>query len=298
MPDSPRSHCQRSRGLRTTAGALLTGLALAAGLHTAPAQAQGAGTGPASPVGAGRIATLRVEDQGSRWLVWADNRLAGPAEVLVDFAASRNVSARPALPARATLPAGGSRVVTVIGHGGGGAEPRFRLRLQSIPGQPGTRPEDVLYGFPLEAAGVRVDQGFGGGYSHHDDENRYAVDLAVPEGTPVLAARDGVVMQVGTPPHHHHASGNFVRLLHDDGTMTVYAHLQPGGALVAPGARVRAGDRIGLSGNTGHSTGPHLHFAVQANRGMQLVSLPFRMDGLPDPDGPGADGGVRTRSGP
>lgn len=262
----------------------------------------GAGQRPlASQAGSGRIATLRVEDRGSRWLVWADNRLAGPAEVLVDFSESRNVSSRPLLPARATLPAGGSRVVSVI-EGNGSGEPRFRLQVRSIPGQPGTRPEDVMYRLPLDSGAIRVDQGFGGGFSHQDDENRYAIDLAAAPGTPVLAARDGVVMQIershGKVAGGTGASGNYVRLLHHDGTMSVYAHLQPGGVLVAPGQQVHAGERIGLSGSTGYTTGPHLHFAVQANRGMQLVSLPFRMEGLPEPIDLPARDGVKTRSGP
>ena len=49
---------------------------------------------------------------------------------------------------------------------------------------------------------------------------------------------------------------------------------------VRAGQTVNAGQRIGLSGNTGFSTRPHLHFAVQVNRGMQLVSIPFRMRGV------------------
>jgi murein DD-endopeptidase MepM/ murein hydrolase activator NlpD len=74
-----------------------------------------------------------------------------------------------------------------------------------------------------------------------------------------------------------------VRLLHDDGAMSVYAHLKTDGVHVRVGQRVRAGQPIGLSGNTGFTTGPHLHFAVQVNRGMRLESIPFRMR---SPQGP------------
>ena len=74
-----------------------------------------------------------------------------------------------------------------------------------------------------------------------------------------------------------------VRLVHEDGAMSVYAHLKADGVLVRVGQHVRAGQQIGLSGNTGFTTGPHLHFAVQANRGMRLESIPFRMRG---PQGP------------
>ena len=72
---------------------------------------------------------------------------------------------------------------------------------------------------------------------------------------------------------------NFVRIVHDDGTMALYAHLKSEGVLVRVGQRVRKAEAIGLSGNTGFTTGPHLHFAVQVNRGMQLQSIPFRMFG-------------------
>ena len=76
---------------------------------------------------------------------------------------------------------------------------------------------------------------------------------------------------------------NFIRVLHADGSMALYAHLKPETARVGPGARVRAGQVIGEVGSTGFSTGPHLHFVVQLNRGMRIESVPFRMSG---PDGP------------
>ena len=69
-------------------------------------------------------------------------------------------------------------------------------------------------------------------------------------------------------------SGNYVRILHDDGTMGVYLHLMRGSVAVREGQRVEAGMQIGRSGNTGNSTGPHLHFVVQRNVGLALG--PFR----------------------
>jgi murein DD-endopeptidase MepM/ murein hydrolase activator NlpD len=100
----------------------------------------------------------------------------------------------------------------------------------------------------------------------------------MPEGTPIIAARGGMVVKTengqtgrGTDP-----SGNFVRVLHDDGTMGVYLHLQKGSVSVREGQRVGVGSPLALSGNTGNSSGPHLHFVVQRNTGMGLVSIPYQ----------------------
>jgi murein DD-endopeptidase MepM/ murein hydrolase activator NlpD len=235
------------------------------------------------------IASLRTQRAGEGIDAIVDNRLAGPVEVRLAFTRAANVHALPALPARAVVPAGRSRVVahvTSVDPGRGGD---FELRMEVVPGDPASRPLDVEYLLPLRLAGWRIDQGFGGSFSHDDDQNRYAVDFAAPIGTPVLAARGGRVMEVeadfaraGLSRERHAARANMIRLVHDDGAMSVYAHLRADGVLVRPGQRVRAGQQIGLSGNTGYSTGPHLHFAVQVNRGMRLESIPFRMRG---PDG-------------
>lgn len=238
------------------------------------------------------IARLRIESVGGRNHAWADNLLGGPVEVRLRFQRQRNVVSDPPLPARATLPAGGSALLAVLGVaeiGLGGGD--FQLQMDSLPGDPRARAQDVEYRLPLPPAVVpRIDQGYGGRFSHTDAQNRHAVDFAVAEGTPVLAARDGAVMQVesghrtaGTDAARFASQANYIRIAHDDGTMAVYAHLKPDGALVRVGQRVRAGDRIGLSGNTGYTTGPHLHFVVQVNRGMRIESLPFRMRG---PAGP------------
>jgi len=67
--------------------------------------------------------------------------------------------------------------------------------------------------------------------------------------------------------------------------MALYAHLDLASVSVRAGSRIRAGQQIARSGNTGFSTGPHLHFALQANVGMKLVSLPFKFE---TPAGPSA----------
>ena len=242
------------------------------------------------PVEPSAIARLRVEVGDGEYLAFADNSLAGPIEVLLGFGRSSNVRGEPALPARATVPARGSVLVARLRAEDPGRSGDFELSLTGVPGNPSARPQDVEYLLPLRQSRNRVDQGFGGQFSHQDDQNRYALDFAAEIGTPVLAARSGTVMQVesdfskaGLKREKYGGRANFVRIVHDDGSMALYAHLKADGALVRVGQRVSAGQQIGLSGNTGFTTGPHLHFALQVNRGMQLLSIPFRMRGVAMP---------------
>ena len=131
-----------------------------------------------------------------------------------------------------------------------------------------------------------IAQAFGGKASHTDAQNYYAVDIGMPKGTPVLAAREGVVMTVdndfygaGLDMAKYGDRANNIRIVHADGTMAVYAHLQLEGARVHVGQHVRAGQVLALSGDTGYTTGPHLHFCVQVNANMKLISVPFQFTG-------------------
>ena len=104
----------------------------------------------------------------------------------------------------------------------------------------------------------------------------------MPVNTPIYAARTGIVVEVnndffnGGTKQAYKTRANSIRILHEDGSMAVYAHLALERAQVYPGLNVSAGQLIGYSGNTGFSSGPHLHFAVQLNQGMELVSIPFQ----------------------
>lgn len=236
---------------------------------------------PANPA-AIEIAHLRIVAVDGEYQAWAENLLAGPVEVRLTANGPPPAWSQPALPARASVPAGGRVLLAHLRATGGTG--KLALHLDGAPGSSNARPQDVTYLLPLVASNPRVDQGFEGDFSHQDDENRYALDFATPVGTPVVAARGGIVMQVEGHFHGHgldyvHDAGraNFIRILHDDGSMALYAHLAEAGVQVQVGQRVATGQRIGLSGNTGYSTAPHLHFAVQVNRSMQLYAIPFRL---------------------
>lgn len=236
----------------------------------------------------GAMARLRLEREDGASLAYADNAIAGPVEVLLKFTREVNTRGEPDLPARATVPANTTVLLSRLMPAAPGTA-EFGLSMEVVPGDPRAKPQDVDYLLPIPRERLRIEQGFNGRFSHQDTQNLYAIDFRAAQGTPVSAARGGTVMQVesdfdkaGLDLEKYGGRANYVRILHDDGTMGLYAHLRTEGVLVRPGQRVRAGQKIGLSGNTGFTSGPHLHFAVQVNRGMQLVSIPFRMAGVTD----------------
>ncbi len=242
----------------------------------APATAAHEGLATDVPV----LAMLTLEGAGERWQARVDNRVAGPVQVALQPAAG--TPPLPGLPMQ-TVIAGSASVVMTRLHPLA-VSTAIRLDLTAVPGDPAARPQDVAYQLPFDAARIQVSQAPQGPYSHSDPENRDAIDFALPEGTPVLAARAGTVMQVqagyqgnGQDRDHDLGRANLVRVLHEDGSMAVYAHLQHNGVLVRQGDQVQAGQHIGLSGNTGYSAAPHLHFAVQVNAGMRLRSIPARI---------------------
>lgn len=95
------------------------------------------------------------------------------------------------------------------------------------------------------------------------------IDLASPIGTPIVAVADGVVTDVGPTAGY----GAWVKLRHNDGTVTLYGHINTW--LVSVGQRVMAGDQIATVGNRGNSTGPHLHFEVLLNGTQRIDPVPW-----------------------
>jgi len=237
---------------------------------------------PAPAPAADRSPWLQLEASGGAYVAWVQNPLPGPVQVQLRAGSAEGFDSVPALPVTAQLSAGERRAVAHLYRVGGDAS-KLGLVVDAIPGDPRALPDGQVLRLPFADAPVRVDQGYGGTFSHQDAANRYALDFALPEGTPVLAAREGTVLQVeagyregGTDPA---LAANLIRILHRDGSMAVYAHLAPEGIAVRPGQWVKAGEPIARSGHSGFSTAPHLHFALQVNASLRLVAIPFRMAG-------------------
>lgn len=139
------------------------------------------------------------------------------------------------------------------------------------PGDPKAVPDaDFAYVLPFRHGEKHlVGQGYLGRFTH---KGSYSLDFNMDEGTPVCAARGGLVVELkqdsnrGGPGDEFQHDSNFVRIFHQDGTWASYSHLLQNGVRVIAGEKVRAGQIIGLSGNTGQSRGPHLHFAVHKAR--------------------------------
>ena len=126
----------------------------------------------------------------------------------------------------------------------------------------GLRPKYVLP-FP-EGDRFELSQG-NCGRASHSGRFRFSYDFAMPMRTPVIAARDGVVYTVRADrPDGTGRVGdeNFIIIEHEDGEFSRYIHLSRAGAFVRKGQRVSRGDTIGLSGASGRSAFPHLHFDV------------------------------------
>ncbi len=125
----------------------------------------------------------------------------------------------------------------------------------------GTSLKRILMQTPID--GARMSSGFG--MRHHPvlgyNKMHKGVDFAAPRGTPIYAAGNGVIEKAG----RNGGYGNYMRIRHNNGLKTAYAHMRKFAKGMSPGKRVTQGEVIGYVGTTGRSTGPHLHFEVLKN---------------------------------
>jgi hypothetical protein len=250
-----------------------------------------------------QMGPVRVEHTqlpGGRSEVWIANTHPFDVSVAVDL--ELNGFSAEEQQKTAVVPGEGRVKVAVLRLASTG-EARWNCRMAYTLGRVNATHEDVTYVLPYALEGSHpVGQPYFGQFSHQE---RHALDFTMPEGTPIRAARAGVVCDVvqefseGGTDESFRKKGNVIRVMHTDGTLATYAHLKKDGALVAVGEKVSAGQRIGLSGNKGFSSGPHLHFEVYAPEDVtanKMKTFPTRFEtasGLK----PGIDfkGGDRVR---
>ena len=146
-----------------------------------------------------------------------------------------------------------------------GKKYKYGYKYRSNMGDYTKKPDpDYKYDLPFSSkTGYKLFQGYNGSFSH---KNENSLDFTMPIGTEVLAAREGVVVQVvqnfsiNCLEEDCKKYNNYVTVMHDDGSFARYVHIKHNGSLVKIGDVIKKGDKIALSGNVGYSNGPHLHF--------------------------------------
>ncbi len=233
-----------------------------------------------------KVYNIRNEKDGST-VVYANNNFVCDESVIIEFNTLKNMKADVDLPFKAVIPAGAKEYKLFT----------LTIKDKTKASQLGyiskychgdvfnrKHDDDHVYTIPYKA-GERysVDQGYGGKFSHFMKGKTHAIDFAMDEGTIICAARDGVVVEVKDDSNKHGKTiqfqefGNYITIYHEDGTMANYFHLKKKGSKVKVGDKVTAGQEIAYSGNTGWSSGPHLHFQVYSfNKEMDVETIPTK----------------------
>jgi murein DD-endopeptidase MepM/ murein hydrolase activator NlpD len=253
------------------------------------------------PDGLGRLEPVAVEpaadpagvqlrettnDAGERILV-AVNDFASWVQIAYRVESSRNLAPSPSS-GNLLIPPQEQTFLMPLAPIDAASPVEISFSYQYLHGHPGARHQpDTPYRLPYALDDAHpVSQAYPDTVTHASEANRYAVDFEMPVGTAVFAARAGIVVETaeefsgaGLNLRFDAKRANYVRILHDDGTLALYGHLNWHSVRVQPRERIARGQHIADSGNTGFSSGPHLHFVVQRNRAGAMESVPVRFAG-------------------
>lgn len=218
--------------------------------------------------------------------IYGQNSCYGPVEVEFTLNDAENMASNRAPTFRTVIPARQRQEIVHLWQADQRKGYRYQYSQSFVLGDPLARhlpPRPYLIPIPAGQP-FHISQAFKGAATHTHPQSEYAVDIPMPERTRLHAVRAGVIMEVamdfftGGTDEGYNQKANFIRILHDDGTMALYAHLRVESIQHPVGTRVERGQFIAESGNTGWSSGPHLHLAVQKNFGMELRSIPFEFE--------------------
>ncbi|MBV9988276.1 MAG: M23 family metallopeptidase [Chitinophagaceae bacterium] len=208
---------------------------------------------------------IYAEKQGDAIIFYADNREVAPVSVWLTLTLE-NFSAAEDPERTYLIPANSDHVPMVTLNRAGRGKTAYSYNYSAVFGdvRQSNYDHNYLYDLPF-GRGVqsRVVQGYNGTFSHQGEN---AIDFNMPEGTEVHAARGGLVIAVVQQFTESCWSdackkmANYILIMHSDGSIADYSHLLFNGARVSVGDMVEQGQLIGLSGNTGYTRGPHLHF--------------------------------------
>jgi len=217
-------------------------------------------------------------------VVFAKNNYLCDESVIIDFSVLKNMQTDVELPFKTIVSAKTKKVklftITVINKK---KESNLSYVSKNCHGNIfyGKHNDEYIYLLPYqEGETYSLDQGYGGKFSHYIKNKKYGLDFNMPNATPICAARGGIVIAVKDDSNKRGKSikykgyGNYITIYHDDGSFSDYYHLQKGGSRVMVGDQVDAGQVIALSGNTGWTSGPHLHFQVYLyNKNMEVETI-------------------------
>ena len=232
------------------------------------------------------LLTVETKNIGNTIQFWVNNRTTYDLTVTIELTKLQNMKSDEPLPRTLTVPGGATIEAMILSQIQKSKPYEKNYRYYWITGsRHGKHDESCVYALPYRKGEThRVTQGFYGSFTHHGNE-AHAIDWAMPEGTPVLAARDGVVIGVKSSSNKGGKNkvfaddANFVMIRHGDGTTGEYKHFKYQGVKVSVGRTVKVGDLLGLSGNTGYSDTPHLHFFVYKalnGKTRQTYAIKFR----------------------
>lgn len=226
---------------------------------------------------------------GSTILLTARNDFYAPVELRLNITAAEQITLpNPEHPMAWVLPAQSETNLLQLSLEANATQPTLQYEFRHLPGDPRAEHDaEYLYRAPfVRGSTQQVTQAYPQTVTHTASDSYHAVDLAMPVGTDIVAAREGIVFDIASKNYRNGLdaqvdgpSANVVRILHDDGTYAIYAHLNTNSIRVQPGDVVERGQYIADSGNTGFSTGPHLHFAVVRNGGLRIDAVPIQFQG-------------------